>query len=86
MGVNLAPKCRHFLIYLAADMCIALVRVRSTGVDASITQAILIFIRIAPKCRHLLLVLAADKCIAPVSVRSTGVDASISQAILMFIW
>ena len=44
MGVNLAPKCREFLLVLAADMCIAHVRVRSVGVDVSIAVGILMFI------------------------------------------
>ena len=44
MGVNLAPKWRHFLLVLATDMCIAEVRVRSIGVVVYITRAILLFI------------------------------------------
>ena len=36
MGVNLANVCRVVLCILAADMCIAKVRVRSVGVDVSI--------------------------------------------------
>ena len=44
MGVNLAPKCRNLLFVLTADMCIALVRVRSVGVDVSIAAGILMFI------------------------------------------
>ena len=44
MGVNLAPKCRKLLLVLAADMCIAQVRVRSVGVEVSIARGILMFI------------------------------------------
>ena len=40
MGVNLAPKCRQLLYVLAADMCIAHVRVMSVNVDVSIAQGI----------------------------------------------
>ena len=45
MGVgNLANVCRGLLCILAADMCIAEVRVRSVGVDVSIAVGILMFI------------------------------------------
>ena len=44
MGINLAPQCRNLSLVLTADMCIARVRVRSMGVDVSITRAILISI------------------------------------------
>ena len=38
------PKCRDLLLVLAADMCIAKVRVRSEGVDVSMSWGILMFI------------------------------------------
>jgi hypothetical protein len=44
MGVNLANVCRGLLCILAADMCIAKLRVRSVGVDVSIAVGILMFI------------------------------------------
>ena len=44
MGRNLAPKYREHLFVLAADMSIALVRVKSIGVDVSITRGILMFV------------------------------------------
>ena len=43
MGINLAPKCRHLLLVLAADICIAEVRVMSIGVDVSMTRVTLMF-------------------------------------------
>ena len=48
MGVSLAPKFRSLLLVLAADMCIAWVRVRSVGVDVSIALGILMFIWMLP--------------------------------------
>ena len=44
MGVNLAPKCREFLLVLAADMFIAWARVRSVGVEVSIATGILMLV------------------------------------------
>ena len=89
MGINLATKCRNLLLSLAADMCIAGVRVRSVGVDVSIAPLntdVHMGANLAPKCRQFLYILAADMCIAEVRMRSAGVDVSIAAGILTFIW
>ena len=69
-------------------MCIALVRVRSVGVDVSIARGILMFIWAKPKAELSCFLSGprADMSIALVRVRSVGVDVSIARGILMFIW
>ena len=44
MGVTLANVCRDFLCILAADMCIARVRVGPVGVELSIAEGVLVFL------------------------------------------
>ena len=78
------PKCRELLLVLTADMCIALVRMRSVGVDMSI--AVHMGVNLARISLGLLSFPAPDMCIAEVRMRSVGVDMSIAQGILMFIW
>ena len=80
IGVNLAPKCRKFLLVRTADMCIAHVRVMSVSVDMSIAWGILMYVHmgvnLAPKCRN-------PEC------SNGGVlffSLFIAGGILMFIW